>query len=711
MSAAAEERLYNLLPAVLRVRDSALGEPLRALAGVIDAELAGFEKDLDNLYADQFIETCAEWLVPYIGDLVRAPYLRPTHARDTNLRAYVANTVAYRRRKGTAAVLEQIARDVTGAAARVVEFQAQVATTAHIGLPPGRAATARLSDGNVLGRIGTPFDDLVRSVEVRAPGRGAGRFGPMRLGLFLWRLQARPVERSRAVQEPSVGGTIPCYRFDPLGRDVPLYNSPRPEAIDAFACESDVPGRLRRRELAEDLAIAIANPAASRWFGAWRPFDIRVRFAGEDEARLLAPADLAIADLSLWDDLDQPASHFAAAGEPVALVDPVLGRLAVKPDHLDVEVSYFECGPGDLGGGGYDRDDPAAVTGDPEAVDAALAPGCLANALVLPRPALHAIELPDWGRYTLPSSFEVPAQSVLEIRAAEACRPVLEIPGECTVFLGQGARLVMRGVLVTGGPLNLKTVGPRNGEVPAPAVEISHCTFVPGHLLDSSGLPAHVPTPADQTSDEPPVPVLSIDGTQIGVNPPTDAYEVQVDIRRSILGTVDLPVSSSLQLRECIVDGLGALAVRAGIAHIEACTVLGDLQAHVLELATDSLLCGPVEIDRVQSGAVRYCYLPLSVSRVPACFRTVPDPGSVAPGDLARCEAELAPHFSSLRYGRPGYAQVDPSSPAEVLRGASDEEELGAWHFLAWTQRTENLRNATEDFLRLGAQAGIFFAS
>jgi hypothetical protein len=37
-------------------------------------------------------------------------------------RAEVANTIGYRRRKGTASVLEQLARDVTGWNARAVEF-------------------------------------------------------------------------------------------------------------------------------------------------------------------------------------------------------------------------------------------------------------------------------------------------------------------------------------------------------------------------------------------------------------------------------------------------------------------------------------------------------------------------------------------------------------------------------------------------------------
>ena len=90
----------------------------RALLAVIGEEFQAIEADIDNLYDNWFIETCAEWLVPYIGDLlgVRGLYTEATTAFSQ--RAYVANTLSYRRRKGTAKVLEDLARDVTGWPAR-----------------------------------------------------------------------------------------------------------------------------------------------------------------------------------------------------------------------------------------------------------------------------------------------------------------------------------------------------------------------------------------------------------------------------------------------------------------------------------------------------------------------------------------------------------------------------------------------------------------
>ena len=126
--------LYRLLPAIYRIRDADEGGPLKALMQVIAEQVVALEENLAQLYDDQFIETCAEWVVPYIGDLigVRGIYQVSELLASLSSRAEVANTIAYRRRKGTAAVLEQLARDVTGWNARAVEFFQLLATTQYM---------------------------------------------------------------------------------------------------------------------------------------------------------------------------------------------------------------------------------------------------------------------------------------------------------------------------------------------------------------------------------------------------------------------------------------------------------------------------------------------------------------------------------------------------------------------------------------------------
>src|SRR4030095_8725475 len=62
--------LYDLLPAVYRLRDELQGGPLRELLAVVAEQVNVLEDDIARLYDNWFIETCDNWVVPYLGDLV-----------------------------------------------------------------------------------------------------------------------------------------------------------------------------------------------------------------------------------------------------------------------------------------------------------------------------------------------------------------------------------------------------------------------------------------------------------------------------------------------------------------------------------------------------------------------------------------------------------------------------------------------------------------
>ena len=126
------DRLYALLPAVHRMRDADGGYPLKALLRVIAEQVNVVEDDITQLYDNLFIETADDWAVPYIGELVGyepvaeagAATDRPdgTPSRVLVPRREIANLIRYRRRKGTLALLEQLAADVAGWPARAVEY-------------------------------------------------------------------------------------------------------------------------------------------------------------------------------------------------------------------------------------------------------------------------------------------------------------------------------------------------------------------------------------------------------------------------------------------------------------------------------------------------------------------------------------------------------------------------------------------------------------
>ena len=96
--------------------------PLQSLLLVLQEQVGIVANDLDQLYDDQFIETCAPWVIPYIGDLIGYQPVNGIAPTIDNPRSEVANTIAFRRRKGTVLVMEELARDATGWGAHAVEF-------------------------------------------------------------------------------------------------------------------------------------------------------------------------------------------------------------------------------------------------------------------------------------------------------------------------------------------------------------------------------------------------------------------------------------------------------------------------------------------------------------------------------------------------------------------------------------------------------------
>ena len=242
-----ERSLFDLLPAVYRVRDRAQGDPLRALLAVVDREVRRIEDDIAGLYDDWFIETCHEWVVPYIGDLLGVRRLLPLDDPSFTQRGYVANTLGYRRRKGTVAVLEQLARDLTGWPARAVEFFEHLVTTQHVNhVRPQAIATADLRSAYSLQYASTPFETLTHTAEVRHIDSGRGRYGIPNIGLFLWRLQSYPLTGVTARQVDAKRFTI-----DPLGADATLFGVPNAEAGPHHACR---PGQRAVADLAPHAA-------------------------------------------------------------------------------------------------------------------------------------------------------------------------------------------------------------------------------------------------------------------------------------------------------------------------------------------------------------------------------------------------------------------------------------------------------------------------
>lgn len=132
-----QNKLWQLLPAVYRTQDATVDGvpgPLQELLNRIGAQTATLRRSIDRLWENQSIETCDDWVIPYIGDLLATRLVSCLDARAQRLD--VAKTIYYRRRAGTLGLLEELVADIAGRDARAVEFFRRLGRTRHQFDPP-----------------------------------------------------------------------------------------------------------------------------------------------------------------------------------------------------------------------------------------------------------------------------------------------------------------------------------------------------------------------------------------------------------------------------------------------------------------------------------------------------------------------------------------------------------------------------------------------
>ena len=343
------EQLYALLPAVYRTRDAQSGGALLGLFEVMAAQSEIVQDNIQQLYDDQFIETCAPWAIPYIGDLIGYDSIYEVSSASGDSRAEVANTIGYRRRKGTLLALEQMCGDVSGrAAVAVEEFRRLITTESMRHVEPHHHATVDLRAGHALERLGTAFDVESHTIDVRriAPRvsetsgpdttpldmvlHGGGRFNIPNVAIHLWRWQSWPVVGAPAFEV--AGGR---YTFGPLGADMPLFSRwARPLPFTTLLTRANTPQPIARDEL-----LDYYGPSGSVLLIA--------------DGVPVDASQVCAANLS-----DRPGGSLCVVESGKIAIDPELGRIryaADVPPPQTLRLDYLYGFPAAIGGGGYDR--------------------------------------------------------------------------------------------------------------------------------------------------------------------------------------------------------------------------------------------------------------------------------------------------------------------------------------------------------------------
>jgi hypothetical protein len=713
-------RLYDLLPAYVRFRDAYEGESLRTVMDALEVPFQVIRDDIDSLYRAWFIETCEEWMVPYIGDLAGVRGLETQRQMLPTQRTRVANTLAYARSKGTVAALERVARDVTGWPCHVVEHSSGMAGSASL-LDPDRLQPAMvdLRQAGSLDSLGGPFDTLSHAADLKPadasnpPLGDRGGFHPLHLGLSFWRLESYPVLGGTPRAAEGTGGR--GYRFHPFGLDIPLFNPPQTADGPVYrSSERNLPVRLRPFPLAEEIAARRRGDLPREGFFGVDPV-FRILVAGEEGKLVPVPPEaIEICDLSSWTAV---SGTDAGGGQVRVFVDPVRGRLLFAEEERSPVLLDYSYGLSmDLGGGSYPREmemrEPveaawkAVVSRDcvpgfdartrehhftslADAVDAWSSirplpiPAARQSEAMAPRSGI--IRIHDSATYEVDLKISLKGRW-LAIQAADGCCPcvrgdlevvgaiqgttqgwgdvrrLMATPGEDPTLQNQ---LRLDGLWIEGGILV------RGGA----SLLLQHCTVAPPF----PGRPAAAAVRFRQE----------------------ESYQTLersvVRASRCILGALDLahrPVD--LELSDSIVDGGGDTAIAGdhAAAALARCTVFGEVRLDRLSMAMSVLFRDPVHVAVPSEGELRFCHVPAE---------------SVTPTQ-ERCHDGGAA-FTSVTFGDPAYAQLSPSASAQIRHGGEDGNEIGVYNSLRQADRLANLPPVLDEFLPWGLQARVSFVT
>ncbi len=738
------EKIWALIPEVYRNADGLAERPgqLRALVEILAEQAAVARRSVDRLWSDTRADEADDWAIPYIGALIGA---RPVNALNRpGQRVNLARTILYRRRQGTARLMELLADDIADWDAVASEAFRRLIRHWHMldsGPQPGPITRsplwgyADLRATRISDVLDGPHDDLSHFPDVRRHRGLSGRYGIPKVNLHLFRQYAFPLSgvTPRLIDDE-------LYTLDPSGRDVALFQVGGRVIEDSCAAarewEMRAPIPCRRLNFAGFRPeIGHAPPGLAALLA---PIYGR-RFA--TEAGMLEAADAALAadpapPNSLSDteaalliaaamEPDTPRRNLLPGGDPAALSI----ALAVAADFDDPPLGPQVLYGANLAEWGIDHGPPGWVEA---LVDPARGRVRLLNPLP-PDRDLHvqliyygafwpvgagthdrASSLSD-GPFTLidvdQPDFTAPLSGELRFRDSRTFRPllpgdgVIRADGDLTLSAWNGERPFVEAT-PAGGVLTLRAVAPGLtltidglwlGVLGAAATQLlidgTWAKVVLRNVtLDPGGERAAAPAAAPES-----------------IPPVTLAFGGAIDdilIDRSVTGPILEQVTAldpcavdTMTLCNAIIYGGGpepTILLRNARLRLDRSTVFGDLVTGRLD-ASEVLVDGQVRVEDVQSGCFRFSAA-ASGGRVPQPYESHFFTGGLPPQT-----------FVSRRFGDAGYAQLSEVAPPEIREGGENGTEMGAYNAALDPIKRADLRSKLEEFMPINAIAQLVF--
>ena len=225
-----DSHLYDLLPDIYHERD--VENTLKQFLEIIGDQASEIHQNIDDLWSNFYIDTCDEWVIPYIGDLVGKKTISSPAAKN---RLEVKKAVRLNKLKGTLTGIDELTNYYFGPS-KSVEFFNLCARTQNIrnsSVQDRKNTLVNVHNLGELNKINRSEDSISHTVDVRHPTLNKGRYNPQSIGVFVSDLNIYHVENfSPNVEHKNEFsfGIVPNFK---PGSSHHLYDKNESKSIDS----------------------------------------------------------------------------------------------------------------------------------------------------------------------------------------------------------------------------------------------------------------------------------------------------------------------------------------------------------------------------------------------------------------------------------------------------------------------------------------------
>jgi Phage tail protein (Tail_P2_I) len=758
--------LFDRLPEIYRVRDAEQSPPdqLRAFLAAVEQVFGALHDDIGQLYDNLFIDTCDDWVIPYLADLLGTTHLE---GEPHTLRADVADSIALRRRKGTLGAIERLAVNLTGWACHAVELRENLAWAQHLnhqradagGVPPyadarmmarghrltARGGTVAIRDPAALKLLGTPFDNDAYTADVKPANDYARHINLPNLVVFLWRLVDYRLEliepRARGATDlgPQPAGLARfAVRFDlhPLDMPVVLFNTSRPGfreggvsggVVSPLTVPDAVPGPM--------LDARIASGTEGGHPEAYVAIDFF-----DDAPTPPTGFDLSDVGLHLFLPLsEQPVfatTHWIYRGDNLCawesglrrplrdgelVIDPDIGRvlfgvgnLAQRNALVDaagttarIFASFTYGAPGPVGAHPIDRAFLPSEVPVTLRQASALPGGIALQVIDISDSLVHRVDIAAVPGTLIDGGSSLRLAQSLTIRAAAGHRPIVLLMNPLNFRPVNAADATvatpvvrLEGIYIAADPVDFPPGAALIERAALARLEIVGCTLAPGGHALRSGARA------------PLQPALRL-ANGFGFSVPADeaAFVPTPDIvlQRTICGSLAIDTRYRLDIQDCIVDaGLGVGDPPGAPLAIGAATDPLDPESWGAPLAFQGLTCfGAVRVAEVAGSGGIFTQAFAVLDNQHGCIRHSSfsaQPNRLPPNHCCVHAPDARQAFVNQWFNAPGYGQLALAVDRRIRTLGPGDDAMGAYGFLREAHKWINLNVRLGEFMPVGVR-------